>query len=354
VAEQLEQSDSVQRQLGVLHTDLADVLTAQGKYAEARAEYEGGLESAKELNDPRRQGVSLGQLGTLAMLEGDLADAVRRYQEALTLFQSLGEPAMEAVAHHQLGVAFQEAQQWEQAEHHYRESARLEEQAGNLAGAAGTWNQLAILNHLTGKHEAAESWFRKAIDCFRSLGDTASLSKCLGNLANLLQGQTGRLDEARQLAEEALAIKKTLDPSAAEIWSMYNILAEIATQQSQPELAAEYLRLARTAKRNFAGTSHELKRFTAVIAAVGAVCGGQDEFRDFVAAHVSAMRKVGGEWLACADAIESILAGERDEQRLCENAGPISSMIIETILRAIADPTTLSALLSAEDEDSST
>jgi hypothetical protein len=29
-------------------------------------------------------------------------------------------------------------------------------------------------------------------------------------------------------------------------------------------------------------------------------------------------------------------------------------MIIETILRAIADPTTLSALMSAEDKDSST
>jgi hypothetical protein len=80
----------------------------------------------------------------------------------------------------------------------------------------------------------------------------------------------------------------------------------------------------------------------------GSVCGGQDEFRDFVATHVGAMRKGGGEWLACADAIESILAGERDEQRLCDNAGPISSMIIDTILRAIADPTTLSALRAYE------
>jgi hypothetical protein len=60
------------------------------------------------------------------------------------------------------------------------------------------------------------------------------------------------------------------------------------------------------------------------------------------------MRQGGGEWLACADAIENILAGERDEQRLCKNAGPTASMIIETILRAIADPTTLSALLPSE------
>jgi tetratricopeptide (TPR) repeat protein len=354
VAEQLEPSDWVQQIRGTLHTDLADVLMFQGKFAKARAEYERGLESAKELNEPRSQGVILGQLGTLAMMEGDLVDAVQRFQEALKLFQSLGEPAMEAVARHQLGVAFQKAQQWEQAEQHYRESARIEEQNGNLAGAAQTWNQLAILNQLTGKPEAAESWYRRAIGGSRSLGDTALLPKCLNNLADLLQTQPGRLDEARQLAEEALAIDKTLDAAAAGIWATYNILAKIADQQSQPDLAAEYRQLARTAKRNFAGTLQEMKQFATVIAAVVAVCAGQDESRDFVAAYVNAMRKGGGDGLACADAIERILAGERDEQRLCDNAGPISSMIIETILRAIADPTTLSALMPAEDDGSST
>ncbi len=348
VTEQLEPTDEVKQKRGVLRTDLADVLTAQGKYAEARAQYELGLESIKEVNDARTEGVILGQLGTLAMVEGDLADAVKRYHEALELFQRLGEPAMEAVAQHQLGMAFRRAQEWEQAEHHYRESARLEEQLGNLAGAATTWNSLGLVNKSAGKPEAAESWYRKAIDGGRKTGDNVGLSKRLSNLAALLQTQPGRLDEARELAEEALAIDKTLDPGAAEIWTTYNILAEIADGQSQPDRAAEYRQLAREAKRNFAGTAHEMKQYAELIAAVVAVCAGQDDFRDLVAAYVGAMRQGGGEWLACADAIENILAGERDEQRLCENAGLTASMIIETILRAIADPTTLSALLPSE------
>jgi tetratricopeptide (TPR) repeat protein len=354
VAEQLEPRDSVQQIRSTLHTDLADALRLQGKYPEARAEYNLGLEIDKKLNDPRSQGVTLGQLGTLAMLEGDLVDAVQRYQEALELFQSLDEPGMVAVAHHQLGVVFQEARQWEQAEQHYRESAKLKEQGGYFARAAKTWNQLAMLNEFAGKPEAAADWYRKAIDGLRSLGDTALLSTCLSNLAYLLRTQPGRLDEARQLAEEALALKKTLDHGAAEIWSTYNILAKIADQQLQPDRAAQYRQLARTAKRNFAGTSQEMKQFATVIAAVVAVCAGQDEPRDFVAAHVNELRKGVGDCLACADAIERILAGERDEQRLCDNAGPISSMIIETILRAIADPTTLSALMPAEGNGSST
>jgi tetratricopeptide (TPR) repeat protein len=351
VAEQLEPSDWVKRHRGTLHTDLAGVLRNQGKYAEARAEYERGLESAKELNDPRSQGVILGQLGTLAMKEGDLVDAVQRLEEALKFFQSLGEPASEAVVHHQLGVAFQKAQQWEQAEQHYRESARLKEQGGNLAGAAQTWNQLAAVNHLTGKHEAAESWYRKAIDGFRSLGDTASPSKCLNNLADLLRTQPGRLDEARQLAEEALAIKKTLDLGAAEIWTTYDILARIADQQSQPDLAAEYRQLARTAKRNFAGTSHEMKQHLPIIlGTVQAVLdpGKADEFR------IALSQMEQGGWTNLVAAVRKILAGERSEQVLFAPLDLEDSMIIETILRAIADPTTLSALMPTEDDGSST
>jgi Flp pilus assembly protein TadD len=48
------------------------------------------LESIKQVNDPRSEGVTLGQLGTLAMLEGDLADAVKRYHEALELVPASG------------------------------------------------------------------------------------------------------------------------------------------------------------------------------------------------------------------------------------------------------------------------
>src|SRR5262249_16125853 len=156
-----------------------------------------------------------------------------RYRAALALFQQLGEPAMEAVAWHQLGVVFQEARRWDEAERHYRESARIKEQQGNLAGASQTWNNLANASVSTAKPEAAEGWYRKAIEADRKLGNPKELAPDLSNLANLLQNLPGRLAEARQLAEEGLAIDKTLDPSAAEIWNTYNILAEIADKESE-------------------------------------------------------------------------------------------------------------------------
>jgi tetratricopeptide (TPR) repeat protein len=167
----------------------------------------------------------------------------------------------------------------------------------------------------------------------------------LSNLANLLQTQPGRLDEARELAEEALAIMKTLDPGAAEIWTTYNILAEIADQQSQPDRAAEYRRLAREAKRNFAGTAHEMKRYLPVI--LGTLQAIHDpDTADAFRTALWQMEEHGGTNLVAA--IRRILAGERIEQALCSPLDLEDSMIIETILRAIADPTTLSALLPSE------
>ncbi|MDM8558570.1 tetratricopeptide repeat protein [Candidatus Parabeggiatoa sp. HSG14] len=249
VAEKLEQSKDVKRLKGALHTDLADVLSDKGDFEEARKAYEASLVLAKGLDDHRMVAVANGQLGTLALLQNNLQEAAERYREALVIFQRLNEPKSEAGFHHQLGMVYDEAQQWDAAEQAYRESARINEQQGNLAHAVRTWDCLATVNRMAGKFEAADAWYRKAIEGAKSVGDLVQVASSLGNLADLLQtNYPNRLPEAQQLAEEALAIMKTLDSSVSEIWQTYNILAEIAEQQNEPDKAAEYRRLSDEAK----------------------------------------------------------------------------------------------------------
>jgi len=349
---ELEQSDNVRRHVAAAQTDLADALAEQGKYAEARQAYGDGLKVVKALNDARSQGVILGQLGTLAMREGDLEQAAARHGEALLLFQQLREPATEAVIWHQLGVVFQKARQWEKAEQHYREAARIREERGDLAGAARTWNQLAAVCGLAGKPEAAESWFHRAIEGGRETGDLLPTSRALSNLATLLGSQPGRLSEARQLAEEALAIKKTLDPGAAEIWGIYNILAQIAASEAgacgdaegKASLEAqgrEYRRLARETKFAFAGTRHELRRHAALI--LGVVGAVQDAgLRGKLETALPRLEQHG--WTDLVPAIRRILAGERNADDLCADLDSQDSMIVEAILAGLADPSTLKDL----------
>lgn len=271
VAQQLEQSDNVKQLMGTSQTELADTLTDMGDYGEARIAYEAGLDIAQEVGDPRNAAVSNFQLGTLAMQQGNLSEAEQRYREALTTFQQLNEPATEAKAWHNLGIVYEEGNLWDAAEDAYRKSAQIKESLGNLADAASTWQQLGNLNALTGNLGEAEAWFRKALKQFQQLENQATASQILSNLAFILQNQPHRLSEARQLAEEALAIKKTLDPAAAKIWNAYDILADIADKQGDSIQAKEYRRQARQEKAAFAGTQYELRKYRRLIAGVVAV-----------------------------------------------------------------------------------
>jgi len=359
VLDKLEQTNDVKQLRSVCLTDLADALRDQGRYAEARKAYEDGLDVAKDSRHLRAQGVTLGQLGTLALREGELRDAEQRYRAALALFQQLGEPAMEAGAWHQLGIVFEEARQWDQAERHFRESARIQEEHRNLGAAAQTWNQLAIVSGMAGKADAAEMWFRKVIEAFRGVGDNVSLCGSLSNLAALLRTQPGRLSEARGLAEEALVVKKTLDPGAAEIWNTYNILGNIANKEAaassddrrRTELQAEareYRRLARDAKRAFPGTQQELKRHAPLILGV-VVAVHQPEQRPRLKEILRDYDDPS--WKEMIGAIHRILNGERDEDALCEGLDSKDSIIIATILAGLADPSTLAPLLPSQDQE---
>lgn len=346
---QLEQSDGMKRQRGVMQTDLGDVLTAMGDYAKARDSYEASLAIFQELDDDRQEAVMQGQLGTLAMVEGKLAEAQTRYQATLATFQWLGEPASEAVMWHQLGMVYEEANQWEAAEQHYREAARIREGRGDLAGAAQTWHQLALVNNGAGRVEAAIALYEKAIATAKQTDDRFQESRSLSNLANLLQSQPNPspadLSTARSHAEAALAILQTLDSAAAEIWKIYIILAQISEQQGQGEQARAYRQQARQAKATFAGIQHELRQHSQLIADVVMAILQPDQQAQL--APILQQHESGG-WTNLVTAIRYILAGERDEVTLVDPLDPDDSMIVSAIFQGIADPSTLQTLLGDE------
>jgi len=329
--EQLEPSDSVVREKGGVHADLADALTNSGQFEPAQQHYEQSLAIAQQTGDQRGKAVVNGQLGTLALRQGDLAEAERRYQTALELFQQFHEPLTEATVLHQLGRVYQEAEEWEAAETAYRRAAHLLEVQGQLQSAATTWNQLAIVTESMGKWTEAEAWYRKAMEVAKQVGNAQQIATCSNNLAVLLQNQPERLTEARQLAEQALAIRQTLDPAAAEIWTTYNILAKIAEKQGDGAAAKAYRRLSREAKMNYAGTRYELEKYRDLILAVIAAVTDAE-----VRQELETALDKSDEGNNLAQAIRQILAGERDAEVLCEPLGYRDAPIVLAILAGLA------------------
>ena len=83
---------------------------------------------------------------------------------------------------------------------------------GHLAAAAHTWNQLAVLAQEAGRPEDAEGWYRKALEVDRRIGNPRQLGHRLNEPRRSAAEPTGRLVDARQLAEEALAVSQTSRP----------------------------------------------------------------------------------------------------------------------------------------------
>jgi tetratricopeptide (TPR) repeat protein len=316
----------VKREMGATQTNLADALRDMGEYEAARVAYEASLAIIEKLDDQRSVGVINGQLGSVALKEKNFAEAEMRYDAALTTFQTLNEPGSEAIVLHQLGRVYEETKAWEPAERAYRAAAQIKEAQGNLAGAAQTWNQLAIVCEKSGKPKEAEAWYRKEIEADRRIGNDKEIAADLSNLANLLQTQANRLSEARQLAEEALTIRFTLDPSASEIWETYNILAKICTQQKEPASAQEYRRLSHHSYAAFAGARYELQRW-------------EDRIQVIVAAMNDAevrqqVEEAFPQWPpSFATTIQRIWAGVREEEELCDELDFQEGAIVVEILK---------------------
>ena len=336
LAEKLEQTKDILNHTGKLHNDLADAFADMGKYAEAKDEYQKALDFKKQADDERGQGVTLGQLGTLAMTQGDLNEARKRYLEALSLFQRMGEDQMEAVAWHQLGRVAQEARDWDEAERCYKQSITINEGLGNLSQAAATCNQFAIVAENAGRPQEAERWYLRAIELKEKYSTPSDLASSLSNLADLYLSQN-RLDEAEIYARRALAIEETLDPSAAEIWKDYSFFAQLAEKRGRMDEVREWRRKEQESFAAFAGSDTQMQktmqtwqpRIDAIVLAVG----GDEDARKAVEQLCDKLAEI-DDWKNIAVVIRRILNGERGIE-LLESVDRTDAYIVRRILQAL-------------------
>jgi SagB-type dehydrogenase family enzyme len=265
----LAPSDGVKALRGTLRSELGDALRASGQFGEAKKAYEAAVKIAEERGDPRGQGIDLSHLGSLALTAGDLEAALTCQQKALQLFQRLHERDLEAAAWHQLGRVHQERREWDEAERHYEQAARITEERGRWAETAQTWNQLALLAQETGKPEKAEERYRKTIEIDRRIGNRTQLTHHLNGLADLLRRQPDRLGDARQLIEEALVIAQGVDPTAAETWKHYGVLADLIDDEARAATDAEQKAALHMRTRDYREVQQHAPALCAVLTRIG-------------------------------------------------------------------------------------
>ncbi|NOR68169.1 MAG: CHAT domain-containing protein [Methylomarinum sp.] len=341
IAKQLEQSHLVKRQTALIYQGLASSLKESGYYDDAKKYYEKSLLIYKNIDDISSEAYVQEKLGLLALTQNNLVIAEQYFQAALSMFQSFKQDLEEAGVLNHLGLVYQKNKMWGQAEQSYRNAANIQERQGNLNSAAGNWNNLAILNKTQGKLDAAENWHLKAIAVQRQ-GNSKDLADSLNNLAILLQNQPYRLNEAQQLAEEALTIREALDEASAEIWKAYNILARITDKQKNNEQAKTYRQLSRNSYLNFAGMPSQILPWRQFIDNIPMVLT-HPEYRQGLEEE---LQQASEEQKSLVKAIQKILDGERNEAVLLELLDYTNAAIIHLILKGIENPESLKTLFN--------
>jgi tetratricopeptide (TPR) repeat protein len=218
-------------------TERGDCLCNLGRFDEAAAAYEAGIEIAEKSERFRDVAVGKGQLGTVRMEQGRFKDALEAFEEARRIFGGLGEPASVAVIWHQTGMVYEEAGQYEPAEQAYQKALSIRVQYNIKADEAANLNQLGNLYDKMGRPEEAVAFYRQAVDKSIESGDRAKEGLRRSNIADTLI-KLRRFDEARPEIRRAIECKKPFG-HAAEPWKTYNILCDLEQAEGNRQAAQQ-------------------------------------------------------------------------------------------------------------------
>jgi class 3 adenylate cyclase/tetratricopeptide (TPR) repeat protein len=187
----------------------ASLLITRGTTVRSHEDIERGVEIAERLKDLTQLSRGLNNLAELSIAAGDLPGAFAVYDRTRREFTQLGVPT------YLLWLDVQEAAirgvtgQWDRAlELIAPIVARFDSGSTHYLEADARSTRAAIF-HARGETRVAVADAEHGLASARSSKDPQTLVPALGSLADLL-AREGRLDEARQLLDEALAISREL------------------------------------------------------------------------------------------------------------------------------------------------
>jgi tetratricopeptide (TPR) repeat protein len=193
----------------------------------------------RALTAPDGQAISRGealfQAGLLAFWQGDDDRAARHHQHALAIGRQAGDATIQAEALSGLARIALRSNQG-QARRLCREALALTEGTVDQRGRSNAMHVLGVAAQMAGDFDEARTLMNARITQARAVGNFRVISSEAGNLS-MVERQLGNLDQAENLAREALKI----DYQRGDSWAMpYKVsgLAAVCTERHEVERAA--------------------------------------------------------------------------------------------------------------------
>jgi tetratricopeptide (TPR) repeat protein/DNA-binding XRE family transcriptional regulator len=190
-------------------------------------------------------GVMLAEcIGAQAALASSMQskDGVALAQKALEVCRSLKPvpPPTEARLLGILGAVHAANREWDEAIDAYRQAIQVGGSVFELRRVARAYGDLGVAYHETGQVEAAARYAMRAVALLDVLRDRVSLARAENSLAQVLMGR-GEFESARELLEQGLELTSGPDAESARSNVLLS-LAELATQQGSVDEAYDMAR----------------------------------------------------------------------------------------------------------------
>lgn len=196
------------------------------------------LEKAIQLEDqalPGMRSALRAGLGTTLTMMGDIPGAKRVLEEALTLPDEEHLPRTLANIHNGLGIIASMSANYEEARGHWEEARKKLAEIGDLASLSSLLVNLAGLAFNQGDLQGSHDIYVESAEVARKLGSVATLSKSLNGL-----GQTAiereDFDEADAILSEAVDLRRETEDPQGLAFSLMN-LAKVKWRKSRTDEA---------------------------------------------------------------------------------------------------------------------
>jgi putative nucleotidyltransferase with HDIG domain len=219
---------------------LAVVLHHRNESARARELCNRSYNVATDLKNDILAGEALNTMGGLALRIGAMEEARAQFLKAL----ERGGQARELLARveQNLGILANIRGQLVDAVGHYERSVAAYRASSDEHGSARAYVNLGIAHTDLRQYDWADSYFSKSLEIAERAGDVHLQGMCLVNHAET-HFLRGRYDEARRMAEAALAIFDQLDSPAYKS-EAYKMIGMVYRETGRPALGESRLRTA--------------------------------------------------------------------------------------------------------------
>jgi CHAT domain-containing protein/Tfp pilus assembly protein PilF len=184
--------------LGVAHHNL-------GNFQKAEEYYTRAFEVRRDLGDKRGAAWCLNSLGWLNDTQGKYRQALAYEHEAMAIYEALGDRRGIGTVLYSFGSVYYYLGDFSKSMEHFEDAYAIAMEEEDVDLLQRTASGMGSVYQAAGRPDLAEKSYLEHLENVRNSGDLTGIIWAINNIASVYV-QTGKLNEARPLVEEALTL----------------------------------------------------------------------------------------------------------------------------------------------------